>query len=174
MKQLKNLPTECQQKYVGHTFMFQPHRSALYFTDPLATHTTNTIWTNVHTTPELFADTSRYISKYVHSSHASNFSSHRPFKWFRRSTRLREGSNKPFKRPYRTSSFPQRRSECVHRSGHVGFLVDKVLRFPLPIRIPPFIPKSSSIIWCCCDRPNSGRTTKWTQSHHKREGNGKW
>jgi hypothetical protein len=46
----------------------------------------------------------------------------------------------------------------------VGYL--RVLRFPLPIRIPPITPQSSSsIIRSWYNRPNSGRSTKWTQSH---------
>jgi hypothetical protein len=45
----------------------------------------------------------------------------------------------------------------------VGFL--RVLRFPLPILIPPTVPHSSSIIWGWYNRPISGRCTKWTQSH---------
>jgi hypothetical protein len=46
----------------------------------------------------------------------------------------------------------------------VGFL--QVLPFPLPIRIPPIVPQSSSsVIWGQYNRPNSGRSTKWTQSH---------
>jgi hypothetical protein len=44
-----------------------------------------------------------------------------------------------------------------------GFL--RVLRFPLPILIPPSAPRSSSIIRGWCNRPISGRRTKWTQSH---------
>jgi hypothetical protein len=41
----------------------------------------------------------------------------------------------------------------------------RVLRFPLPILIPPTAPHSS-IIRGWYNRPNSGRRTKWTQSHH--------
>jgi hypothetical protein len=45
-----------------------------------------------------------------------------------------------------------------------GFL--RVLRFPLPIIIPPTAPySSSSIIRGWYSRPISGRRTKWTQSH---------
>jgi hypothetical protein len=45
-----------------------------------------------------------------------------------------------------------------------GFL--RVLRFPLPILIPPTAPhSSSSIVRGWYNRPNSGRRTKWTQSH---------
>jgi hypothetical protein len=45
-----------------------------------------------------------------------------------------------------------------------GFL--RLLRFPLPIRIPQIAPQSpSSIIWGWYNRPNSGRSTKWTQFH---------
>jgi hypothetical protein len=51
----------------------------------------------------------------------------------------------------------------------VGFL--RVLRFPLPIFIPPTAPHSSScIIRGWYDRPISGRRTKWTQvSPHPKE-----
>jgi hypothetical protein len=45
-----------------------------------------------------------------------------------------------------------------------GFL--RVLRFSLPILIPPTAPhSSSSIIRGWYNRPVSGRCTKWTQSH---------
>jgi hypothetical protein len=45
-----------------------------------------------------------------------------------------------------------------------GFL--RVLRFPLPIIIPPIAPhSSSSIIRGWYNRPNSARRTKWTHSH---------
>jgi hypothetical protein len=47
-----------------------------------------------------------------------------------------------------------------------GFL--RVHRFPLPIRIPPITPQSSSIIWGWYNRPNSGHSAKWTQSHPMR------
>jgi hypothetical protein len=40
-----------------------------------------------------------------------------------------------------------------------------VLRFPLPILIPPTASHSSSIIRAWYGRPVSGRRTKWTQSH---------
>jgi hypothetical protein len=47
------------------------------------------------------------------------------------------------------------------RAG-AGFL--RVLRFPLPILIPPIAPQSPSpIIWGWYNRPVSGRSTKWTQ-----------
>jgi hypothetical protein len=54
---------------------------------------------------------------------------------------------------------------CGGQSGTgVGFL--RVLRFPLPILIPPTAPHSlSSIIRGWYSRPISGRRTKWTQSH---------
>jgi hypothetical protein len=45
----------------------------------------------------------------------------------------------------------------------VGFL--RVLRFPLPIIIPPTASLSLSIVQGWCSRPVSGRCTKWTQSH---------
>jgi hypothetical protein len=44
-----------------------------------------------------------------------------------------------------------------------GFL--RVLRFTLPILIPPTAPQSSSIIRGWYNRSVSGRRTKWTQSH---------
>jgi hypothetical protein len=49
-----------------------------------------------------------------------------------------------------------------------GFL--PVLRFSLPILIPPTAPHSlsSSIIRGLYNRPISGRRTKWTQSHPTR------
>jgi hypothetical protein len=57
---------------------------------------------------------------------------------------------------------------CGGQSGSgAGF--PKVLRFPLPICIPPIAPQSSSIIWGWYNRPNSGRSTKWTQSHPMRK-----
>jgi hypothetical protein len=51
---------------------------------------------------------------------------------------------------------------CGGQSGTgAGFL--RVLRFPLPILIPPTVPhSSSSIIRCWYHRPNSGWRTKWT------------
>jgi hypothetical protein len=60
--------------------------------------------------------------------------------------------------------------------SHVGFVVIKVelwagilrvLRFPLPIVIPPTAPRSSSssIIRGWYNGSNSGQSTKWTQSH---------
>jgi hypothetical protein len=53
---------------------------------------------------------------------------------------------------------------CGGQSGiGVGFL--QVLRFPLSMLIPPTAPHSSSITWGWYNRPNSGRRTKWTQSH---------
>jgi hypothetical protein len=44
-----------------------------------------------------------------------------------------------------------------------GFL--RVLRFPLPILIPPTAPHSSSIIRGWYNRSDCGRRTKWTQCH---------
>jgi hypothetical protein len=44
----------------------------------------------------------------------------------------------------------------------------QIFRFSLPIRIPPIVPHSSSIFWGWYNRPNSGRSTKWTQSDHMR------
>jgi hypothetical protein len=46
-----------------------------------------------------------------------------------------------------------------------GAVFLRVLRFPLPVLMPPSAPhSSSSIIRGWCNRPNSGRRTKWTQS----------
>jgi hypothetical protein len=55
------------------------------------------------------------------------------------------------------------------RGTGAGFL--RVLKFPLPIRIPPIAPQSSSVIWGWYSMPNSGRSTKWTQSHPMRKKN---
>jgi hypothetical protein len=53
---------------------------------------------------------------------------------------------------------------CGGQSGAAaGFL--RVLRFSLPILIPPISPHLSSIIRAWYNRSNSGRRTKWTQSH---------
>jgi hypothetical protein len=53
---------------------------------------------------------------------------------------------------------------CGGQSGiGVGFL--RVHRFSMPILIPPAAPHSSSIIRGWYNRPESGRRTKWTQSH---------
>jgi hypothetical protein len=54
---------------------------------------------------------------------------------------------------------------CGGQSGTgAGFL--RILRFPLPILIPPTTPhSSSSIIRGWYNRPNSDRRTTWTQSH---------
>jgi hypothetical protein len=57
---------------------------------------------------------------------------------------------------------------CGGQSGiGTGFL--RELRFPLPIRIPPIALQSSSVILGWYNRPNSGRTTKCTQSHPMRK-----
>jgi hypothetical protein len=53
---------------------------------------------------------------------------------------------------------------CDLQSG-TGARFLRGLRFPLPIRIPPIASQSSSTIWGWYNRPNSGRGTKWTQSH---------
>jgi hypothetical protein len=53
---------------------------------------------------------------------------------------------------------------CVGQSG-TGAGIIRVLRFPLPIRIPPIATQASCIIQGWYNRPNSGRSTKWTQSH---------
>jgi hypothetical protein len=57
------------------------------------------------------------------------------------------------------------RRNCGGQNGTgTGFL--RILRFPLPILIPPTDPQSpSSIIRGWHNRPVSGRRTKWTQSH---------
>jgi hypothetical protein len=62
---------------------------------------------------------------------------------------------------------PQVRScgNCGGQSGTGGGFL-RVLRFPLPVLIPPTTPhSSSSIIRGWYSRPVSGRRTKWTQSH---------
>jgi hypothetical protein len=74
------------------------------------------------------------------------------------------------------AGLPPRRPGFQVRSGHMGFVVDKValgagflqvLRFPLPILIPPTAPhSSSSIIRDWYNRPISGRRTKWTNKSH--------
>jgi hypothetical protein len=56
-----------------------------------------------------------------------------------------------------------------HSGTGVGFFF-RVLRFPLPIRIPPIPEQSIIIIWGWYNRSNSGRSTKWTQSHPMKEG----
>jgi hypothetical protein len=49
----------------------------------------------------------------------------------------------------------------------IGFL--RVLRFPLPILIPPTAPHSSSyIIWGWLSRPNNGRSTGLVSPHPKK------
>jgi hypothetical protein len=53
---------------------------------------------------------------------------------------------------------------CGGQGGiEAGFL--RVLRFSLPIPIPPTAPHSSSIIRGWYNRPASDQRTKWTQSH---------
>jgi hypothetical protein len=57
---------------------------------------------------------------------------------------------------------------CGGQSGtRPGFL--RVLRFPLPIRIPSIAPHSSTSEAGTIGQ-NSGRSTKWTQSHPMRRG----
>jgi hypothetical protein len=58
-------------------------------------------------------------------------------------------------------------SRRICRKSGIGANFIRVLRFPLPIFIPPPAPHSSSIsiIRGWYNRPNSGRGTKWTQSH---------
>jgi hypothetical protein len=53
------------------------------------------------------------------------------------------------------SSFPPERRGFESRSDNVGFVEDKAALGQ----------DSSSIIWGWYNRPNSGRPTKWTQSH---------
>jgi hypothetical protein len=53
--------------------------------------------------------------------------------------------------------------EICEQSG-TGAHFLRVLRFPLPILIPPTAPHSSSIIRVRYSRPNSGSSTKWTRS----------
>jgi hypothetical protein len=53
---------------------------------------------------------------------------------------------------------------CDGQSG-TGANFLRVLRFPMAILIPPTAPHSSSIIRGWYNRPNSDRSTKWTQSH---------
>jgi hypothetical protein len=56
------------------------------------------------------------------------------------------------------------RGICGGQSGSgAGFL--RVLRFPLPILIPPTAAHSTSIIQGWYNRPISDRRTEWTQSH---------
>jgi hypothetical protein len=64
---------------------------------------------------------------------------------------------------------------CGRQSG-AGAGILRVLRFPLPILIPPTAPHSSSSLIRGWDiRPDSGQPTKWIQSHptnyilHKKE-----
>jgi hypothetical protein len=54
----------------------------------------------------------------------------------------------------------------LQRGTGAGFL--RVLRFPLQILIPPTAPQSS-VIRGWYNKPNSGRRTKWTQSHPPHE-----
>jgi hypothetical protein len=53
---------------------------------------------------------------------------------------------------------------CGGQNG-TGAGLFQVLRFSLPILIPPTTPHSSSTIRGWYNRPNIGRRTKWTQSH---------
>jgi hypothetical protein len=58
---------------------------------------------------------------------------------------------------------------CGGQSGTgAGFL--RVLRFPMPIRTPPIaLQLLSYVIRGWYNRPNSGRSAKWTQSHPMRK-----
>jgi hypothetical protein len=53
---------------------------------------------------------------------------------------------------------------CGGQSG-AGAVFLRILQFPWPVLIPSTTPHSSSIIRCWYNRSNSGRGTKWTQSH---------
>jgi hypothetical protein len=72
-------------------------------------------------------------------------------------------------RPFPTAA--ARVQSQVGSCGICGGLSDtgtsflRVVRFPLPILIPPTAPRSSSIIRGWYNRPVSGRRTKWTQPH---------
>jgi hypothetical protein len=58
---------------------------------------------------------------------------------------------------------------CGGQSG-TGESFLRVFRFPLPIRIPPIAPQSSSSSYICrgwYNRPNSGSSTKWTHPKEK-------
>jgi hypothetical protein len=58
---------------------------------------------------------------------------------------------------------------CCGQSG-TGARFLPVIRFSLPIFIPPAAPQtSSSIIWGWYNRLNSGRGTKWAHSHLMRK-----
>jgi hypothetical protein len=67
------------------------------------------------------------------------------------------------------AGFPPRRHEFEPRSGHVGFVVNKVTLGAGFLRvfqflIPPTAPHSSSpLTRGCYNRTNNGRRTKWTQ-----------
>jgi hypothetical protein len=66
--------------------------------------------------------------------------------------------------PLRWPGFETRTNRICGESGtRASFL--RVLPFPLPI-FPPIAPHSSSIIRGWNNRPNGGRRTKRTQSHH--------
>jgi hypothetical protein len=56
---------------------------------------------------------------------------------------------------------------CGICGGQIGSRADflRVLRFPLPILIPPTVLNSPSIVRGWYYRPVSGRRIKWTQSH---------
>jgi hypothetical protein len=59
---------------------------------------------------------------------------------------------------------------CDGQSG-TGASFLRVLRFPLPSLFPPTAAHSSFIIRGRYNKPNSGRRTKWTQSHPLQETN---
>jgi hypothetical protein len=51
---------------------------------------------------------------------------------------------------------------CLQIGTGAGFF--RVLRFPLPVLMPPTAPHLSSVIHGWYSRPSRGRRTKWTQS----------
>jgi hypothetical protein len=70
--------------------------------------------------------------------------------------------------PTATTLVRSKARSCGICGGQSGTGADflRVLRFPLPIPIPPTVPhsSSSSVVRGWYSRPNSGRCTKWSQS----------
>jgi hypothetical protein len=64
--------------------------------------------------------------------------------------------------PHEEAVLPTAAARVGQSDTGAGFLL--VLRFPMPILIPPTAPHSSSTIRSWYNRPNIGRRTKWTQS----------